>query len=592
MSDVVLSVRSLRIEVQAGFDIVDEVSFDLLRGEVLGLVGESGCGKTAVAMALLNHARPGTRIARGQVLLGGADLLSVSGRALRRIRGSSVSYVPQDPTRSLNPRHRVIGQIEEVLRVHGLDPRSERARIESLLDAVNLPSDSRFLRRFPHQLSGGQQQRIVLVMALACQPAVVVLDEPTTGLDVTTQARVLEAVASLRSVTGASFLHVTHDLAVVGNLADRIAVMYAGRVVELGPTARLLQAAAHPYTARLLTSTPRIHDPSPPQGLPGTAPAPNAKPSGCFFAPRCPLADAACTLSFPPVEQLEPGHFVRCFRWEHTSSLAHGGFSEVRRANGRETFLAVDALSAGYGRGESFNPALVDVSFSVSDGECLAVVGESGSGKTTLARCIGGSHLAYEGSILLGDRRLAPDARRRTPEERRLVQLIYQNPDRSLNPRRTVGDQIARPLVLFRLARGKDVNREVGRLLERVRLPLTASTKYPPELSGGEKQRVAIARALAAQPRLLLCDEVTSSLDVSVQAAVLELLAELRVERGLSMLYISHDLGVVATIADRVLVLKNGVLREEGTTNEVIAQPKDEYTRELIAASPELPAAS
>jgi peptide/nickel transport system ATP-binding protein len=588
----VLRVRDLRVEVAgSGADIVGGVGFDLARGEVMGLVGESGCGKTAVAMALLGHARPGTRIAGGSIRLTGTELVGARRAVLRRVRGAGISYVPQDPTRSLSPRRRILWQIEEGLRAHGHDPAAERGRVRELMETVMLPSTDAFLDRFPYQLSGGQQQRVVLVMALVCRPDVVVLDEPTTGLDVTTQARILVAIARLRDASGCGFVHVTHDLAVVASLADRIGVMYAGRLVEVGPAAAVVRGPRHPYTARLLASTPRIHDPTRPEGMPGTAPAPGARPPGCSFAPRCTLAEPACEAAFPAAETVGEGHQVRCRRHGLTAGLAAAPAPAAARPAHTRPFLEVEDLAAWYGRHRDAGPlALAGVSLAIREGECLAVVGESGSGKSTLARCIAGLHPAHAGRIRLKGRPLHPVVRLRPGADMRAVQLVYQNPDRSLNPRRTVADQIGRPIALFGLAAGRDLDRAVAGLLDRVRLPQAAARRYPPELSGGEKQRVAVARALAAQPVLLLCDEVTSSLDVSVQAAVLELLDDLRRDRPLTLLYISHDLGVVATMADRILVLKEGTVREEGTTRTIITAARDPYTRELIAASPELPA--
>lgn len=585
-----LCVRDLRVElVGTQVDIVDDISFNLDRGHVLGLVGESGCGKTSVAMALLNHCRPGTRIARGEVVLGGTDILKLPRRMARQVRGRRISYVPQDPSRSLNPRKRIGDQIEEVLRVHGR-PRAAYGRIPTLLDAVHLPTARDFLRRFPHQLSGGQQQRVVLTMALVCDPEVVVLDEPTTGLDVTTQARVLEAITSLRELGDSAFVYVTHDLAVLTSLADRIGVMYAGRLVELGAASTILSAPTHPYTARLISSTPSIHDPASRQGITGTAPVPGTRPRGCFFAPRCPLAKRRCHQDLPLEELIFDGHMVRCWHWRASSTLhvISEAPASVRQASGRSV-LQVEDLNASYGRGDSKRTVLHDISLTIRDGECVGVVGESGSGKSTLVRCIGGLHHGDQGVVRLDGTRLDPDVRHRSQAERRAIQLVYQNPDRSLNPRRTVADQVGRPLQLFDLAAGIQLRGHVEQLLERVRLPRSFAHRFPNELSGGEKQRVAIARALAARPRVLLCDEVTSALDVSVQAAVLGLIDELRREEELAVLLISHDLGVVNWVTDRTLVLQDGRVREEGMTRELLRMPADEYTRALIAASPELP---
>jgi peptide/nickel transport system ATP-binding protein len=477
--------------------------------------------------------------------------------------------------------------VQAMLSVHDC----ERAgAVEDLLAAVGLPSDARFRRRFPHELSGGQKQRVAIATALACEPPVVVLDEPTTGLDVITQARVLAEIRRIRDDLGVALVYVSHDLAVVAEIADEIAVMYAGRVIEHGPAHELATRPRHPYTRGLVASIP---DPALPRRLtsmPGVAAGVGEWPQGCAFAPRCPQVVPACLAAVPPMIPLPGGRAVRCLEHERTPPLAPGHPLSAR-ASAREAVpvLAVEALSAGYGGGRGGALALRDLSFELAAGTCLALVGESGSGKTTAARCIAGLHRPAAGAVRLGGTTLAPHARERTREQRRRVQIVFQNPFESLNPRHRVGQAIMRPARVLRGIAGAEAERELAGLLEQVRLPARVGDRFPGELSGGERQRVAIARALAAQPEVLVCDEVTSALDVSVQAAVLDLLDDLRTRLGLALLFITHDLGVVAAIADDVIVLERGEVRERGPAGRVLVDPADEYTKALIAAAPRLP---
>jgi peptide/nickel transport system ATP-binding protein len=588
--DPALVVEGLRIETSAGIEIVDEVSFEARVGEVLGLVGESGCGKTSTALALLGHARAGTRVVRGAAVLDGSyDLLRLSEAAKRRIRGAAISYVAQDPSASLNPRHRVGNQIAEMLMVHGAKARVAQEAVQELVDRVGLPAGTSFLRRYPFELSGGQQQRVAIAMALACRPRVIVLDEPTTGLDVTTQARVLALVRELARESRAAFIYVTHDLAVLDQLADRVAVMYAGRIVESGPREQVFRGPAHPYTALLLRSVPRISVRHELTGISGTAPAPGGRPAGCSFEPRCPLATDICRDEFPPTSLAAPGRIVRCFHVAETPKLQIN--VELRAGDepteGSEQLLRVEHVIAAYGRGSRKQVVVHDVSFSLAPGTCLALVGESGSGKTTLGRCIVGLHAPESGVVRLGDVALAASARDRTRAERQAVQIVFQSPERSLNPNETVWQAVARPLRLF--GKGTDGHEfsRIAELIERVRLPRTVLHRFPRELSGGEKQRVAIARALAARPAVIVCDEITSALDVSIQAAIVELLEELR-EDGLALLFITHNLALVNSVADHVLVLESGEIREHGAKEQVIRRPSHPYTNSLLAAAPEL----
>jgi peptide/nickel transport system ATP-binding protein len=587
ISKPILTIEDLRVETMRGTPIIDDISLNIRKGEVLALVGESGCGKTTLAMAILGNARLGSRITGGSIWFDGNDILRLPTKVLRQIRGARISYVPQDPTAGLNPRHRIINQLSEGLIVHGATRATASDIAFDLLCRVGLPSDADFARRYPFELSGGQQQRVAIAMALSCRPAIVVMDEPTTGLDVTTQARVLELIRELNRELGAAFVYVTHDLAVVDGLADRVCIMYAGRIVERGSRPLVFEAPAHPYTSMLLASVPTIGQRHHLVGIPGMAPSPGSRPPGCFFGPRCPKASQICRREFPQEIQLREDRSVRCWFATVTAPSPSAGPVAIRRTTPSQTLLRTDRISAAYGRGSRRQRVLHDVSLSIDIGECLALVGESGSGKTTLGRCIAGLHIPDSGALFLYDFPLEFRVSQRTQRDRRAIQLVYQNPDRSLNPRETVRAAIARPLRLYSLSDSVSEHQEIARLLERVRLTGRSIDRYPGELSGGEKQRVAIARALAARPELLVCDEVTSSLDVSVQAAIVSLLDELRRD-GLALLFITHNLALVSSIADRVLVLERGQAQEVGEARSVLSRPEHAYTRQLVAAVPRL----
>jgi peptide/nickel transport system ATP-binding protein len=585
-----VSVSDLCIKLtESGADIVDEIAIRVASGQVLGLVGESGSGKTTVGMALLGYCRPGGRVAGGAVVIDGRDLAGLRDSELRRLRGGVVSYIPQDPGTALNPALRIGTQLAETLEAHGSLSEAERkARIRETLVEVALPSEDEFLRRYPHQLSGGQQQRVAIAMAFACRPQVIVCDEPTTGLDVTTQARVLETVRDLCRSHRVAALYVSHDLAVVAELADHVAVMYAGRIVESGTRDQLFSAPRHPYTQRLLRAVPDLAGKRAVVGIPGRAPLPGDRPAGCFFEPRCALAVDRCREAFPPVTELDAGHKVRCYRAADTrGALAADGAVTTPETPVGEAVLTVSALNARYGS----NPTLFDIELEVGRHECVALVGESGSGKTTLARCVAGLHRDYTGEVRLVGGLLPESARRRSTEARRQIQYVFQNPYASLNPRRTVGQTIARQLQLFFPGARREVGRRVADCLERVALSESAINRFPDQLSGGERQRVAIARALAAEPSLLVCDEITSALDVSVQAAIVDLLAELRTEMGLSILFITHNLALIRTIADRVSVMTGGRIVETGGVRAVFEAPQAEYTRLLLDNTPSVEAA-
>ncbi|MGH2916195.1 MAG: ABC transporter ATP-binding protein [Solirubrobacteraceae bacterium] len=586
-------VHRLRIDLTAsGHDIVDQIELSVRAGEVLGLVGESGSGKTTVGMALMGYCRPGGKVTGGEILIDERPLAAMAERELRRLRGGTVAYIPQDPGTALNPALRIGRQLSEMLEAHAShSSASDRAaRVRETLEEVALPSDDEFLRRYSHQLSGGQQQRVAIAMAFACRPHVIVCDEPTTGLDVTTQARVLQTVRELCRSHQVAAVYVSHDLAVVAELADDVAVMYAGRIIERGPRDAIFSAPRHPYTRKLLRAVPDLEGRRAVVGIPGRAPLPGNRPGGCFFAPRCDLAIDRCHQEAPEATELGSDHIVHCFRAGESAAALPTTGEAPTPAQAGEVVIAVEHVDAKHGR----NHVLHDVELTVARNECVALVGESGSGKTTLARCIAGLHSNFTGNITLDGARLPESARRRSSQARKQVQYVFQNPYASLNPRRTVGQTIARQLALFGDGRGRS-RRDVGRLvadcLERVALSGAAASRYPDQLSGGERQRVAVARALAAEPSLLVCDEITSALDVSVQAAIVELLRELRAQTGLSMLFITHNLALIRTIADRVVVMTEGRIVESGPTIQVFTAPQAEYTGRLLANTPTVEAA-
>jgi peptide/nickel transport system ATP-binding protein len=584
-----LSVESLRVVVsRTKADVVDDVSFTLDAGEVLGLVGESGSGKTTVALALMGHARRGLKIDGGRVLLEGRDVLEFDDE-LRQLRGASIAYVAQDPVSALNPALKVGTQLREIFSAHpqakadgGVD-----ARIQQLLADVRLDAVDSVLHSYPHQLSGGQQQRVMLAMAFACRPKLIILDEPTTGLDVSTQRHVLDTIRTLCTKYHVGAVYVSHDLAVVGDIANTIGVMYAGRLVELGVVGSSFRAPAHPYTRGLLRAIPSPDRAHVLEGMEGQPPRPGSRPEGCFFAARCGYREDACTVSFPdPVVVDDGGHWARCRRAEEITVLPPLGELPRRehagRMEGSRPLLEITNLSAAYG----VKPVLHNVTLSVRPHRCLALVGESGAGKTTLARCIVGLHSNWTGEIGFKDKPLPTDRRRRGPDAIRTMQYIFQNPYTSLNPRKTVGQLVEQPLrQLLDLPR-REREARVVRALEDASLTAAYADRYPDQLSGGERQRVAIARALAVEPELLVCDEVTSALDVSVQAAIVELLHRLQMTHGLTLVLITHNLALVRSLADDVVILRDGEVVEQG--DSVLDRPQSEYAVQLLADVPTL----
>jgi len=581
-----LEVSDLEVRIgAAGPDVVSEISFAVPAGEVLGLVGESGSGKTTVALALLGHARRGLRISGGEVLLDGTDLLRLSPGGLRAARGEKVAYVPQDPSAALNPAQRVGTQLREALQVHPGVASDQDGRVLEVLREARLDATHELLRRYPHQLSGGQQQRVSLAMAFCCRPSLIVLDEPTTGLDVSTQRHVLETVRSLCRSYGVAAVYVSHDLAVVGGLVSEVAVMYAGRIIEIGPTAKVFGEPLHPYTRGLLAAVPSPLRAEVLTGIEGQPPRPGRRGPGCSFAARCSFAVSECRAR-PPEPVLIDSRTVRCIRVTGLAAASPKRPAVVRgpAAADPAAALSVRAVSAGYGR----TPVLSGIDLDVPPESCVAVVGESGSGKTTLARCIVGLHGNWAGEITFDGATLARGARDRPKDVLRRVQYIFQNPYTSLNPRKTVGQIVAQPLEEFLGLPFRERSRRAAAALTDVGLGGDFTARYPDQLSGGERQRVAIARALVVEPDLLICDEVTSALDVSVQAVIVEELRRLQRERHLAMIFITHNLALVRCIAQSAVVLCDGAVVESGPVEQILEHPEDPYTARLMADVPKL----
>jgi peptide/nickel transport system ATP-binding protein len=573
-------------------DVIEGISVGVRPGEILGLVGESGSGKTTLGLAMLGYARRGLRFAGGKVVIDGKDVLSLSEKDLRGLRGNDMAYVPQDPGTALNPALRVGTQMTEAMTAHGHSKREARDRIQELLPEVGLTGVKNLLDAFPHQLSGGQQQRVGIAMAFACRPGVIVMDEPTTGLDVTTQRTVLKTVRELCRKYGVATIYVSHDVLVVNELADRVAVVYAGQIVEFGTTAEVLGSPRHPYTRGLLRAVPDPECSVKLVGIEGTQPRPGLRPRGCAFAPRCPVKMSSCDTVQPDLYPAGPdGHVGRCLRIpegadEVTTEIT---IEEQSRSEPLVTkpVLEVSDLCASYGDRQ----VLHDVSLVVPRLSCVAVVGESGSGKTTLARCLIGLHTGCTGAMKLAGEELGAGIHGRSPKMLQQLQYVFQNPYASLNPRRTIGGILSQPLEHFTDLGRRERSERLVELLRSVSLPDEMLDRYPDQLSGGERQRVAIARALVVEPSVLVCDEVTSALDVSVQAGVIATLQRLQAEKSLTILFITHNLALVRSVAQQVVVMKDGRVVESGPTDELLGKPKSDYTRQLLEDVPRFTAA-
>jgi peptide/nickel transport system ATP-binding protein len=606
----VIDAQELNIEYKLGrrwYNAVRDISMTLSPLEIHGLVGESGSGKSTLGLALMRYLADNARIASGKILLDGDDLVPKSETEMSRIWGSKLSLVPQNPLSSLNPSYSVGEQIAEITRRHEhLNHNQANARAVEMLRRVKIADPELIARQYPHQLSGGMRQRVTIAMALSTQPRLLVLDEPTTALDVTTQATILDLFRELIQQENGAALYVSHNLGTVAQLCDHVTVLYGGEVMESAPVRELYHKPLNPYTIGLLASLPRHIEASETRlpAIEGVAPALTERPAACVFSTRCPAAIDICHRVKPALEQTPDGRLVKCHRWEEIASgeleLATAPQPEVASAPPRAGHVMkanhihkqfddgnfVDRL---LGKPNRPIRAVDDVSLNIQARSTFGLVGESGSGKTTLARAIVALTPADKGELELLDVPLSLSLNDRTKEALGNLQMVFQNPNDTLNPYRTVGNALARTLRLLdhqRRYTRAELRTRVAELLNAVRLPASYATRYPNELSGGEKQRVAIARAFAANPALVVADEPTSSLDVSVQAVVLNLLKDLRAREGASYMLISHDLDVVSYLSDWIAVMYLGQVVEEGSAAHVYAAPSHPYTEALVSAIP------
>ena len=605
----ILDVQNLAISYETRYGDVPAVrdtSFDIQRGEVHGIVGESGCGKSTVAFGIVNFLGRNGKIVKGSILFQGQDLVGRSQAELRKIRGDRIAMVYQDPMQALNPSMRLGDQMTEVLTVHrGMKEKDAEEKCIQMLERVYMPDAANVMRRYPHQISGGQQQRVVIAMALLNDPALLIMDEPTTALDVTVEAAVLDLIAELQREFDTAIMYISHNLGVVARVSDKVGVMYAGEVVERATVEGVYLKSYHPYTQGLMRCVPRLGmDKTSSYLYPirGRVPSPKNLPPGCIFEPRCDYAREECRLKKPELREVGPSHWARCHfaeeiaqeGWRLPAELMPDLAAPTERAETVETILKVDHAKTYYevpskkliGGEKQYVKAVDDVSFEAKKGWTMGIVGESGCGKSTLVKTIIGMEKPTGGEFeFMGLDVSAPVSRRDLALIQEL-QMVFQNPDSTLNPSFTVGAQIARPLRRFKTVPPDQVRAEVVRLLDIMRLGERYYDRLPRQLSGGEKQRVGIARAIAGRPEVILCDEPVSALDVSVQAAVLNLLLEIQKEMNTTMLFIAHDLSVVRFFCDQIAVMYLGQIAESGPAEAIYAPPYHPYTEALLSAVP------
>ncbi|MGQ3214131.1 MAG: ABC transporter ATP-binding protein [Shinella sp.] len=593
-AEPLLSVRNLNVQFRSNdrlLHIVRDVSYDVHAGELVALVGESGCGKSVSSLAVM-RLLPDPQTARfsGEVRLAGRDYLRLPEDAMRRLRGRDIAMVFQEPMTSLNPLMTVGRQIMEPMLEHlGLDAMAARKRAVDLLTRVGVTDPERRMDQYPHEFSGGMRQRVVIAIALSCNPKVIIADEPTTALDVTIQAQILDLLRSLVKETGVGLVLITHNLALVARYADRVNVMYGGCIVESGSVEEVLRRPRHRYTAGLLMAVPRLDQPRQARlhTIPGQPPSPARFPAGCAFSPRCGAATAAC--GSVPTDTVAGGRHYACFHpvVDALPQDGHPAAAGSERSLG-ETVLSVRGLTRHFPlkRGALVRAA-EDVSFDIPQGGTLGLVGESGCGKTTVVRTLLRLQDATGGRADFEGRDILTAGKRDLLALRRQIQVVYQDPSTSLNPRHRIGSILAEPLLVHGICKDQREGRaRVEELLDLVGLPAEMAERYPHQMSGGQRQRVGIARALGMNPRLIVCDEPVSALDVSIQAQIMNLLADLQAKLGLSYLFVAHDLAVVRHISDVVAVMYLGRVVETATRAELFSNPRHPYTKALLAAVP------
>lgn len=583
-----LSISDLEISTIRGTRILRDVNLDLHSGQILGLVGESGSGKTTLGLAMVGTLKPGLNVSRGAVSLSGVDLFRLSPEGIRELRGTKLSYIPQDARASLNPRLKLGRQIDLIFGGRKPATAQRYEHFEQLLNRVGLPAFNELRKRYPFQLSGGQLQRLTIAIAFSSRPSLVVLDEPTTALDSITHVETLTLIKGILLEENAMAVYVSHDISTVHSLCDRIAVIYSGEVVESGPTRAILESGGHPYSRGLAAAVPMIEADFAPLGIPGTTTTPDKRLDGCAFFNRCGFRTADCLIDTPVPLRKVAGRSIRCVHAETVLSAPriNGLRAEfipaiVSGSNAGPEHLKARNLQVTFGT----HQALKGIDLVVGPGERVALLGESGSGKSTLARCLAGLHARYDGTIEFGNTRLAPDVVDRPVVDKKAIQFIWQSPYTSLNPRRTVEQIVSQPAQKFFDESAAQVRDRVRRAISAVELSPDHLGRLPRQLSGGERQRVAIARAIVAEPRILICDEVTAALDVSVQASIADLLRRLSDEKGMGFLFISHQLALVRHLVERGYVLRHGEIVEAGSTEELFVRPQHEYTQRLVAAA-------
>ncbi len=604
----ILSLRNLAVSYRTRkgqVNAVRDVTFDIREGENLGLVGESGCGKSTVAFSIVNFLGPNGRVSNGQILFKGQELRGRTEAELRRLRGADIGMVYQEPMSALNPTMPIRDQLAESLVSHrGISLADAYGECEEALHRVYMPDVEGVMRRYPHQLSGGQQQRVLIAMAMLNNPALLIMDEPTTALDVTVEAAVLDLIAELKEKYRTATLYISHNLGVVARVSDRVAVMYAGEVVEHASTADIYARPTHPYTQGLMRCLPDVDAPKGTRVLmpiPGRVPSPDQIPPGCIFAPRCEHRTERCDAEHPQLLEIAPGHLVRCLLAEQwypavppagrttSAAVKDETPAKVLEAQDVRTYYPVPFKTVGGFLGlekRRYVKAVDGVSLTVRSGRTLGIVGESGCGKSTLARAIVGLEPLAAGSVEFMGIDVSKPIQKRSLDTIRQMQMVFQDPNGTLNPSHPIGEQIAVSLRRFKIVPHGEVYGEVVRLLRSVKLSEDYYNRLPRQLSGGEKQRVGIARAIATNPAMVVCDEPVSALDVSVQAAVLTLLVEIQQQHETAMILISHDLSAVRFFSDDVAVMYLGRVVEVGPCDAIYAPPNHPYTAALLAAVP------